>query len=71
MSEMRKSKGDATHDITNKESDAEVVGLPQMFYAPVGVLWVETMISQVAGQSRSTIHNTRSVGVSNVDQGDR
>ncbi len=30
----------------------------QTFYAPVGVLWAETMIYQAAGQSHPMVHNT-------------
>jgi hypothetical protein len=41
MSRMRKSKGNTAHDATNEEQNVEVVGLAQMFHAPVDVLWAE------------------------------
>ncbi len=41
MSGLHKSKGDTAHDITH-EWNVVVVGLSQMFYSLVGVLWVES-----------------------------
>ena len=51
MSGMHMSKENATHDVSHITHEERVVGLVQMIYAPVGVLWVETMISRAAGQS--------------------
>ncbi len=34
----------------------------QTFYAPVGLLWVETMISQAAGQRHPIVHDTHCAG---------
>ena len=40
ISETRKSREVAAHDVTHEEKYAEVVRLAQTFYALVDVLWV-------------------------------